>query len=176
MSRSYSRASILLHWLMLALLVAVYATIEGRTLFPRGSDIRETVKSWHFILGLTVFALVWLRIAARLRWPAPPLMPALPRWQMIASRAVHGFLYLMMICMPIAGWMILSGEGKTIPFWGLELPPLISPDKALAKQIEEVHGTVGEIGYWVIGLHALAALTHHYFWKDNSLRRMWFRG
>ncbi|WP_439534818.1 cytochrome b [Polymorphobacter sp.] len=174
-SRRYARASIVLHWLMLALFVAVYAAIESRTLFERGSNIREGVKSLHFMLGLTVFLLVWLRIAARLRWPAPPITPPPARWMMVLAHVTHGFLYLMMIAMPIAGWLILSGEGNPVPFWGLELPPLIAPDKDLAHRIEDVHKTVGEIGYWVIGLHALAALAHHYLWKDDTLRRMGVR-
>ena len=77
-----------------------------------------------------------------------------------------------MIGMPIGGWLILSAEGDPVPFFGLELPALVSPDKALAEQIEEIHETVGTIGYWLIGLHALAALYHHYVKRDNTLRRM----
>ena len=77
-----------------------------------------------------------------------------------------------MIGMPLAGWLILSGEGQTIPFFGLELPPLIAADKALAKSIEELHETAGLVGYYLIGLHALAGLYHHYFVKDNTLKRM----
>jgi len=173
--KQYKRISIVLHWAMLFLFIAVYATIELRTSFPRGSDIREGLKTWHFMLGLTVFTLVWLRIAARLRWPAPPITPAPGLWQMRAAKLAHVLLYVLMIGMPIGGWLILSGEGKVIPFWGLELPALMGPDKALAHQIEDVHKTVGTIGYWLIGLHALAALAHHYYWKDNTLRRMWFR-
>jgi len=168
----YHKASALLHWLMLLLFIGVYTTILLRTNFERGSDIRESMKAWHFTLGLTVFALVWLRIAARLRWPAPPIVPAPAHWQHLAAKGAHGLLYLLMIAMPIGGWLILSGEGNVIPFWGLELPPLIAPDKVLAKQIKEIHETVGELGYWLIGLHALAALAHHYVWKDNTMRRM----
>lgn len=172
----YAKASVVLHWLMLALFLGLYAAIYGRTFFERGTDIREAFKMWHFMFGLTIFALVWLRIAARLRWPAPPITPAPPKLQLMASKVVHGALYILMIGMPIGGWLILSGEGKPIPFWGLELPALIAPDKAFAKQIKEIHETVGEIGYYVIGLHALAALAHHYFWKDDTLRRMSLRG
>ena len=171
----YAKASILLHWLMLVLFIAIYATIETRTSFERGSDIREGLKTWHFMLGLTLFSLVWLRIAARLRWPAPPIFPAPARWKMIMAHAAHGLLYLLMIAMPVGGWLILSGEGKAIPFWGLELPSLMAPDKPVAKQIKEIHETAGKAGYVLIGLHALAALVHHYVWKDNTLRRMWFR-
>jgi cytochrome b561 len=173
---SYTRVSIILHWLMLLLFIGVYASIESRVLFERGSAVREGVKTLHFMLGLTIFTLVWLRLAARLRWPAPPISPRPPRWQTGASHAVHGLLYLLMIGMPLGGWLILSGEGETIPFWGLQLPPLTGPDKALAKQIEEIHETIGKIGYGLIGLHATAALAHHYLWKDNTLRRMLGRG
>ena len=61
----YSRVSIALHWLMLVLLAAVYACIELREYYPRGSDIREGLKTWHFMLGLSVFVLVWVRLVAR---------------------------------------------------------------------------------------------------------------
>jgi cytochrome b561 len=77
-----------------------------------------------------------------------------------------------MIGMPLAGWVVLSAAGKPIPFFGLELPALVGQDKALASQVVELHETVGTLGYWLIGLHALAALAHHYLWKDNTLRRM----
>ena len=68
----YSIASILLHWLMLLLIVGVYAAIEFREFFPKGSMPREALKSCHYMLGLSVLALVWLRIAARLIWPLRP--------------------------------------------------------------------------------------------------------
>jgi cytochrome b561 len=77
-----------------------------------------------------------------------------------------------MICMPIAGWLVLSAAGQTIPFFGLELPALIAKNKELAELIVEVHGTVGNVGYFLIGFHALAGLYHHYFLKDNTLKRM----
>jgi cytochrome b561 len=73
---------------------------------------------------------------------------------------------------PIAGWVILSASGKTIPFYGLELPALVGPSKALSEQVKELHETVATIGYFLIGLHALAALYHHYVRKDDTLRRM----
>ena len=54
----------------------------------------------------------------------------------------------------------------------IELPPLIGPDEARAESLEELHKTVGTIGYWLIGLHAAAALFHHYVQRDNTLTRM----
>ncbi len=173
----YAKISIILHWAMFLLIAAVYAAIELRTFFPRGSDLREGFKTWHFMLGLSVLVLVLVRIAVRLATKAPAITPQFPRWQTFASRGVHLALYALMIGMPLAGWAILSAEAKPIPFFGLELPALMPPDKAFGKWIKEIHETAGTIGYWLIGLHAAAALAHHYFWKDDTLRRMmWWRG
>src|SRR3546814_10251209 len=77
-----------------------------------------------------------------------------------------------MLAMPVAGWVILSASGKTIPFFGLELPALVGQSKTLAAQVKAIHETVGTIGYLLIGLHALAALYHHYVVTDDTLRRM----
>jgi cytochrome b561 len=169
----YPKSAIALHWLMLALIIAVYAAILLRENFPRGSDIREAFKTWHFMLGLSVLALVSVRVLLRLTsWKIPPISPTPVQWQSRLGGLVHVALYGLMIGMPIGGWLILSASGKTIPFWGLSLPPLIEPSKALAAQIKELHEIGGKIGYGLIGLHAAAALFHHYVQKDNTLTRM----
>ena len=169
----YHLASISLHWLMLALFIGVYASINLRELFDKGSVPREALKSLHFMLGLLMFALVWLRLAMRAIYPAPRLQAALPQWQAMAGKLAHLMLYAIMIGMPLLGWLILSAAGKPIPFFGLELPALIGPDKALAGQLKEIHEFVGTAGYFLIGGHAAAALFHHYVQRDNTLLRMW---
>jgi len=168
----YRSLSMTLHWLMFFMIVAVYACIELRELYPKGSDPREALKTWHFTLGLSVFVLIWIRIVARLLSFTPPIEPSLPTWQAWLSKAVHLALYVFMIAMPVGGWLILSGEGKAIPFYGLSLPALIQENKPLAESIEEIHETVGTIGYFLIGLHVLAGLFHHYIRGDNTLIRM----
>lgn len=168
----YSRLSITLHWVTLALLIAVYACIELRELFPRGSDTREALKMWHFMLGLTVFGLVWIRITARLIGKAPPIVPPAPRWQLFIANAVELTLYAMMVVLPVLGWLTLSADGDPIPFFGLQLPALVGENKALSDQLQEIHATIGTVGYWLIGLHAAAALFHHFIQRDNTLRRM----
>jgi cytochrome b561 len=77
-----------------------------------------------------------------------------------------------MIGMPLLGWLLLSAGGKPIPFFGLEFPALIGEDKGFARQVKEIHEAIGTIGYFLIGIHALAALYHHYVMRDNTLRRM----
>lgn len=171
-SARYSTASITMHWLMLLLLVAVYACIELRELYPKGSDPREALKGWHFTLGLTVFALVWLRLVLRLSRPTPPISPEPAAWQNMLAKLVHVALYALMLGMPVLGWLVLSGEGKPVPFWGFELPALMAENEGLAETLEEIHETAGEVGYYLIGLHAVAALLHHYLLKDDTLVRM----
>ena len=171
--KRYPDSAILLHWLVLILVVAAYACILLRTNFERGSDIREGLKAWHFMLGLSVLAATFLRIGLRaMVWKTPPITPLPPRMLHLLSIAAHLAIYAWLIAMPIAGWTILSAEGDPIPFWGLNLPPLTSPDKVLADQVKELHETSGTIGYFLLGLHAAAALFHHYFMKDDTLRRM----
>jgi cytochrome b561 len=168
----YGSLSIGLHWVMLLLLIAVFACIELRELFPKGSDPREALKTWHYMLGLSVFALVSLRLAVHIIGPIPDIVPDPPKWQKIFARVMHLALYAFMIGMPLAGWLILSAAGKPIPFFGLYLPALISENKPLAKALAEIHKTIGTAGYFLIGLHAAAALFHHYIVRDNTLRRI----
>lgn len=171
-SSRYGTLSITLHWLMLILLIAVYATIELRELYPKGSDPREALKAWHFMLGLSVLLLVSIRVYARLTFIEPKITPAPNPLQNFAAKIVHLALYGLMIGMPILGWSLLSAAGKPVPFFGLELPPLIAENKALAKTLKELHQTIGLVGYYLIGLHAAAALFHHHIIKDDTLSRI----
>jgi cytochrome b561 len=168
----YGSLSIALHWLMLLLLVGVYACINLSDLFPKGSGLREGLKTWHFTLGLSVLALVWLRLAARLVVRAPPADLTSPKWQQLSAKAVHFALYAFMILTPLVGWLVLSARGKPIPFFGVELPALLGASEALAKTLKEVHEAGGTGGYFLVGLHAAAALFHHYVRKDHTIRRM----
>jgi cytochrome b561 len=168
----YNHLSIALHWLMLLLIAAVYATIELRVNFPKGSDTRELFKQLHFMLGLAVFALVWLRLIARSLSPTPAITPPLPAWQAIPAKLMHLALYALMIGLPLVGWLVLSAAGKPIPFFGLQAPALIGENRELASTLKEWHELAGVSGYWLIGLHAVAALIHHYILRDDSLTRM----
>lgn len=168
----YSTLLISLHWLMLLLIVTVYCAMEFRGWFPRDSAARGFMKVAHITLGLSVLALVVVRIGARLASAVPAIVPAPSVWEARLAKLTHLLLYAFMIAMPLLGWLMLSAEGRTIPFWGLELPALLEPDKALGHRIEDFHVLLGKLGYFLIGLHALAALVHHYIKRDNTLVRM----
>lgn len=168
----YGSVSIGLHWLMLLLIAAVYACIELRGSFPKGSDLREGLKTWHFMLGISVLVLVVLRAVLNFSDQTPPIRPEPPRWQGRLGLLMHYALYLLMIAMPLLGWLTLSAEGKEIPFFGLHLPPLVAESKSVAGWCKDIHEAGGTIGYFLIGLHAAAALYHHYVLRDNTLERM----
>lgn len=171
-TEKYGALSAGLHWFMLILIAAVYACMELRGIFPKGSAPREAMKTWHFMLGLSVLALTALRLILMASGPVPRITPEPQRWQQSAAKLMKLALYGLMLGLPLAGWLILSAAGKPIPFFGLQLPALIAQDKATASLIKEVHEAGATVGYLLIGLHAAAALFHHYWAGDNTLKRM----
>lgn len=170
--RVFNPLAIATHWLTLALLVAVYTLIELKGIFPKGSDGREAMKTWHAMLGMVVFGLVFVRLALRTVFTAPPILPAPAPWQQGLATAMHVLLYAFLITMPLLGWLTLNAEGSAVPLWGYELPVLLAPDRHLADTLEDVHEAIGTLGYGLIGVHAAAALFHHYFMRDNTLALM----
>lgn len=168
----YGPLLLTLHWLMALQLVAVYACINLADLFPKGSDPRALLKTWHYMLGLTVLAVVVLRVAARWSGPVPAPEPQTPPWQRWLGTLTHVALYALMIAMPLLGWLTLSASGKEIPFFGIALPALLGENRDLADRLKEIHETIGEIGYYLVGLHVAAALFHHYIARDGTLARM----
>jgi cytochrome b561 len=171
-SERYGAFSIGLHWLMLVLIAAVYACIELRGYFPKGSDPREAMKTWHFMLGLSVLLLALLRVAVQMSGVAPRIEPEPSFWTRHSAKLVHFALYIFMIGMPFAGWLILSAEGKPIPFFWMQLPALVGESSQRADWIQEIHEIGGTLGYFLIGAHAAAALFHHYWVRDNTLLRI----
>ena len=167
----YAKLSMTLHWLMLALFVGVYACIELKGLLPRGHALRSALLGGHALFGIGIFLLVWLRLLGRLM-PRPPILPRPPAWQTAASHLMHLALYGLMIITPILAWLMLNAGGKPVPYFEFALPSLVAPDPVLAKQFKHWHEWLGSAGYWLIGLHAVAGLFHHYWVRDNTLMRM----
>ena len=170
--KHYGATLIKMHWLMVILMAAVFASIEARALIEKGTELRDLFKMWHFMLGLLVLILVAIRIYLRCAQVTPKITPPLSTMQAYGAKAAHLILYTFMIAMPILGWFVLSAKGRVIPFFGLELPALIPYDKPFSKILEGWHEDIGSWGYYLIALHAIAALVHHYVKKDNTLIRM----
>ncbi len=163
-----------LHWTIFVLVLLAYVFINTFELFPRGSAPRGNVLAAHFLAGIAVLLLVLPRLAVRLTHVDPPVLPPLDRWMAWLGRLTHVALYLFLIVQPILGIITLQLGGKPITLFGVTLlPALFGPgDRALSHQWEDIHGTIGTVFYYVIGLHIVAALWHHFGRRDNTLRRM----
>ncbi len=173
-SARYAKKVRIVHWLMAIMIALAYLAIEQRGLFERGTTARFAMMQSHFWLGIGIFILVWERIALRIKHRVPRIEPGLPAWQANLSKIFHVALYAFFIVMPILGIMTAWTDGKIlfIPFTGIELPALMAENEKLAHQLEDLHGQIGDIFYWVIGLHVFAALYHHFIRKDDTLKRM----
>jgi cytochrome b561 len=167
----YSFTMRALHWLVvLAVLIAVVA-IEIMDFFPKGSAERATLFIVHQTAGLSVLALMVLRLLARVATQAPPPVPGTPLVQ-LAARLTHGALYVLMVGMPVLGLLALAWGGKPIQPFGLNLPLAFTQDKVLAHWSKEIHESGATLVYVAVGLHAAAALWHEFILKDRLLRRM----
>lgn len=169
---TYAPIRIALHWLIALLMVAVYVTINLHEAFPKGTEMRTTMKVAHYVLGFAVAGFTLLRLAAAMSLPGPVPLDG-PKMQQLLAKAVHLGLFALMLLMPILGYLALSFSGKPVSLFGLDLPLLTWADKGISRQIKEVHEAIGTLGYALIGLHALGALYHHHILKDSTLLRMW---
>ena len=163
-----------LHWGIFVLMVLAYVFIEGRENFERGSAARLAMVQAHFWVGLAILALMLPRLLLAFSRPAPGVSPPLPAWQALPAKAMHLLLYAMLVAQPVLGLLTAWTDGKEIflPFTQIALPALLAPDASLAHDFEDVHELVGTAFYWVVGVHVAAALYHHFFRRDDTLRRM----
>ncbi len=171
-SPRYSATSRRLHWLMAALVVLAYVLINSRGWFEKGSALRLSVVQGHFWVGIAVFALVLPRLLARLAGPTPAIVPPLNPLTHAASKITHVALYAFLLLQPAMGMLVVFLERGGIPLGGLMLPSPFEMNQHLAHRIEDLHITVGTAFYYVIALHIVAVLWHHFVRRDNVLKRM----
>jgi len=170
----YNPISVVFHWLMAAIIVATWSIAIVVSDMPL-SPARITGYSWHKWLGVTVFFLVILRLVWRATHPAPQLEIKMPAWQERAMQLTHIALYLLMIVIPLVGWLMSSAKGYTVNYFGLfELPDLLSKDKALGHQLKDLHEYLADVLVALVSLHVLAALKHQFIDRDGLLSRMSF--
>lgn len=171
-SSRYGAVAKFLHWSIVILIIAQYVIAEAAEELPDGLD-KFAMITRHKSLGMLVLVLALARIGwkfANRGLPPPVPMPARQR---IAAAAGHGLLYLLLLAQPISGWLMSSAANYPVTFFGLfQFPALIGADHDLHEALEEVHEALFAALVVVSVLHALAAVYHHVWMKDDALRRM----
>jgi cytochrome b561 len=167
----------LLHWLTAFLvlgqwLLGLYMTSLG----PEALAEKFVLYQRHKSLGLVVFALTLVRLVWRASEPArPDLPPTVPVWQRRAAAATHALLYLLLLAMPITGFLAAAASPLGIPtllFGVIPIPHPIGPDARLEALLLAAHRTQGWILAALLAVHTAAALKHHLIDRDGVLLRM----
>ena len=174
----YDTLSRAFHWL--TAIAVVVAFILGPEHFGRAMrNGMDPATHWdivtHESLGLLVMALTLLRLLWLMVRPAKPRFD-MYRWMDISGQATHGLLWLMLLAVPVSALLSLGSEGHPLTLLGgirIDEMPLIA-HSSLAEWTDwgDVHTFLGDAILWVSGLHAVAALFHHFVLKDGLLRAM----
>jgi len=172
----YSPVARTFHWVTVAF-VAVQAPI-GLAMVYRGTtlnifdDVTNQLYSTHKLVGFTLLWVVLARIAYRLWHGAPPPEPTLEPWQRRGSQFVHNSLYVLLVALPILGWIGISLYPALEIFGLFSLPALTSPDQELANQVLALHAWLAMLLIVLIVGHAGMALFHYFIRGDHVLQRM----
>ncbi len=172
--RRYSYKARWFHWVMAALIVLAYALILSRSQFARGSDLRTFVIQTHFWVGIVVLVMAFFRVAERHRHTPPDISPPLEGALRLAATLSHYALYAFLFAQPLLGLftVLLERGALPVPLTSLTIPAPFDISKDTAKTLEYLHVLLGTVFYYVIGLHVVAAVWHHFVRKDNTVQRM----
>ena len=171
--RGYGAVSLSLHWLTVGLVVVAWLLGTFGEELPRGAA-RSAGLFVHISVGLAILALVALRFAWRLFDPPPPFEATrFGHWADLAARLTHFALYGLLIAVPVVGVLLQFARGDALPLFSIV--DIASPwvrDRTFARFLKEVHETLANLLMIVAGLHATAALAHHWLLGDPTLARM----
>jgi cytochrome b561 len=171
-AESYDRIAKAVHWTTLLLIAGVYIAVWASHAVGSGEQSALLVQL-HRSMGLTILALTLFRLAWRWNARIPPLPAELPPFQKFAARATEYVLYILLLLQPALGLLNTNARGRRVDFYFLgELPPVIGPDKVLAKQAMAAHEFIAYLLAALVALHAAAALFHHLVRRDNVLKAM----
>lgn len=170
-SAKFSTLAIALHWsTALAIFIAIPLGLSLERATPQTMDMLYRA---HWSFGLLALFLAALRIANRFRGDHPGDYPGLTRFEATMSSIVHKALYLLIIAVPLLGWLGKSAYGGAITVFGLfDVPPLLSQNTSLGERILGAHGVAAKLLILCIVLHIAGALKHALINKDGVLRRM----
>lgn len=171
-SARYSTIAIALHWVIAGAIAGSFAVglyMVGLSLSPQ----KLRIYSWHKWAGVTIFLLVMLRLAWRLSHRPPALPATMPAWQVRVAAATHVLLYLLMVAIPLTGWLTSSAKGfQTVYFGVLPLPDLLQKNVELGEFLQRIHMLLNYTMAALVAAHAGAAVKHHFVDRDDVLPRM----
>ena len=171
-STRYGAVAQSFHWITVVLVGAAYLLGEGGPESVIYSAERATTLSLHETAGMLVLAVLVLRLLWRAvdRTPEEPEMPA---WMLYASKLTQWVLYALLVAVPATAILGAWFGGHPVTFIGIGgIGPLTGEAKSLGETLAELHETLGNAILYVAGLHAAAALFHHFFLRDRVLRSM----
>ncbi len=168
----YGAVAQALHWTIAGLIVVQFVLAKLSERLPLGMQ-KLILLARHKSFGMTILALAVLRLGWRLANPPPPLPAAMTRPARMTASATHAAMYVLLFAMPLTGWMMSSAKNYSVSWFGLfTWPNLIGPNESAFKLLRETHGVLSKLLFAIVILHILAALKHHFWDRDDVLRRM----
>lgn len=171
----YTTPAILIHWLMAIGLISLFGFGLYMSDLPLSPE-KLRFYSWHKWAGVSLFLLALVRLSWRIGHRPPALPAHMARNEQLIAHAGHAMLYLLMLAIPLSGWLMSSARGfQTVMFGLWPIPDLLSKDKELGELLKTVHWALNmTLAATALG-HALAALKHHFINRDDVLTRMSLR-
>ena len=168
----YGALGLTFHWLTVVFVGAAYLLGQEGPESHVYAPERAATLTWHETCGMIVFALVLARLVWRVVDPAPA-EPPMPAWMLLTARLVHWVLYLLLVVAPITAIIGAWLGGHPVSLLGIgPLGPFIGPSHELGEALADLHGSLGNAIVWIAGLHAAAALYHHFVLRDRVLMAM----
>jgi cytochrome b561 len=168
----YGGVAIGLHWLIAIAIIGSFSLGLYMSDLPL-SPQKLKFYSWHKWAGVTIFLFVLVRLVWRLSHRPPEMPDTIPAWQRKVAEATHGLLYLLMVVIPITGWLMSSAKGfQTVYFGVLPLPDLLAKNAELGDLLQQVHKWLNYSMAALVVAHIGAALKHHFVDRDEVLARM----
>ncbi|WP_347555353.1 cytochrome b [Robbsia sp. KACC 23696] len=172
-ARKYSGTAMALHWLIALLIIGGFALGWVMTDIPGFTPAKLKYFSWHKWIGVTALVLIIIRLAYRATHTPPALPAGMGRLSAVAAHGVHHFLYLLMVCVPLSGYLYSSIAGIQVVYLGLvPLPTLVGPHPELRHLFRNIHVYLDWTLFAVVILHFLAVLKHQLLDRDRLLSRM----
>ena len=170
---TYNPAAKALHWLTALAVLGMLGLGLWMTELPLGFT-KLYAFAWHKWIGLCVLVLTVGRLLWRWRHPPPPLPTGLPHWQLLTAPITHWTLLILLLLMPLSGWLMTSAAGVSVYWFGyIPVPDLVSRDQDLFEALRTTHYILSRLLMVVLVLHIGAVVHHDVLRRDGIFRRMW---